>query len=361
MDIGVLSDDSTSRSGNSIAGDGLDRVTFVLGGARSGTTWLAKILDSHPDVLYRHEPDIALQGRREPPFPSFCEPEDEPRHLPAAREYYRDLLDVRTLKTAGSLPAFRKAYQAAPARQARLALGLALRIAEHLPGAVRPARRAAIPDFVDWHRHPDVRLVVKSVSSLARVGLLAAAMPRARFVLLLRHPCGQVASRLRGIALGKFEGPSSTGETLGTSIARRHGLTPAQSAALSTPEQLAWDWAILNQWALERLRGSARLKVVLYEEFCADPTRGARDLLSFAGLPWDAQTERFVADSTAYSGPDRYYQVFKDTQEAAARWRRELDATTQASILDIARRTEVGRMFADGGDPCLARSEPQAP
>ena len=44
------------------ASDGTERVVFVLGGARSGTTWLAKILDSHPDVLYRHEPDIALRG-----------------------------------------------------------------------------------------------------------------------------------------------------------------------------------------------------------------------------------------------------------------------------------------------------------
>ena len=30
---------------------------LILGAPRSGTTWLAKIIDSHPDVLYRHEPD----------------------------------------------------------------------------------------------------------------------------------------------------------------------------------------------------------------------------------------------------------------------------------------------------------------
>ena len=31
---------------------------FLCGMARSGTSWLGKILDSHPDTLYRHEPDI---------------------------------------------------------------------------------------------------------------------------------------------------------------------------------------------------------------------------------------------------------------------------------------------------------------
>ena len=32
---------------------------LVVGLARSGTTWLAKMLDSHPATLYRHEPDYA--------------------------------------------------------------------------------------------------------------------------------------------------------------------------------------------------------------------------------------------------------------------------------------------------------------
>lgn len=344
-----------------VADGGLDRVTFVLGGARSGTSWLAKILDSHPDVLYRHEPDIALQGRREPDFPRFCELEEEARYLPAARAYYGSLLDIRALRTSGSLPVFRKSYQAAPARHARLALALALRAAERFPGAARAARGAVIPDFVAWRRHPHVRLVVKSVSSLARAGLLAAAMPQARFVLVLRHPCGQVASRLRGIALGKLRGNLGIGECLRAGTARHHGLTPERFASLSGPEQHAWDWAILNQWALERLRGAASLKVVRYEDVCADPVRGARDLLSFAGLSWNAQTARFIADSTTHNGPDRYYKVLKNTQEAAARWRRELDAATQASILDVVRRTEVGRMFADGGGCRPAVVQPHVP
>jgi hypothetical protein len=30
---------------------------LLFGMPRSGTTWLAKIIDSHPDIIYRHEPD----------------------------------------------------------------------------------------------------------------------------------------------------------------------------------------------------------------------------------------------------------------------------------------------------------------
>ena len=33
---------------------------MLVGSPRSGTTWMAKIIDSHPQVLYRHEPDSTL-------------------------------------------------------------------------------------------------------------------------------------------------------------------------------------------------------------------------------------------------------------------------------------------------------------
>ena len=40
----------------------IERIILILAAPRSGTTWLAKIFDSHPDVLYRHEPDTVLRA-----------------------------------------------------------------------------------------------------------------------------------------------------------------------------------------------------------------------------------------------------------------------------------------------------------
>jgi hypothetical protein len=320
-----------------------DQVSFVLGAPRSGTTWLAKVLDSHPDVLYRHEPDIALQDYS---FPTLCEESDVPQYVGDARRYLDRLLDVRTLKTAGGFPLFPKRYRSAPATAARVAVLLALGAAQQLPALRLLAGRFPVPDLVDFRHAPNLRVVVKSVSALGRAGLLVQAMPRSRFVLILRHPCGQVASMLRGSALNKFEESLETGSGLITSTARRYGLTRKAFTQLSLPEQHAWDWAIMNEFAIDQLEGLGRMKIVLYEEFCAEPRERAREIFDYLNIDWAPQTERFLERSTTYSGRDRYYQVYKNTQEAMNRWRTELRPEVQDAILAIARQTRVGQMFA---------------
>ena len=57
----------SQRTGRPAGGDRWDALAataiLVLGYPRSGTTWLAKIFDSHPDILYRHEPDELSPAR----------------------------------------------------------------------------------------------------------------------------------------------------------------------------------------------------------------------------------------------------------------------------------------------------------
>src|SRR5271163_3219560 len=103
------------------------RVLLILGAPRSGTSWLAKIFDSHPDVLYRHEPDSVL---RTWDLPWMCPREEVDKYVGAARAYMRRLIETATLKTAGSLPIFPKRSQSTPARLARAAIIHALRVAD---------------------------------------------------------------------------------------------------------------------------------------------------------------------------------------------------------------------------------------
>jgi hypothetical protein len=318
-----------------------ERIVLVLGAPRSGTSWLAKIFDSHPDVLYRHEPDSVLRAWD---LPWMCTRDDVNTYRDDARTYMRRLIDTATLKTAGSLPMFPKRFQSAPARLARVAIVHALRAADLAKASRRLTRSMHIPDFIDPARLPELHVVLKSVSSRGRARLFAEALPGAKIIFILRDPWGQVASMRRGAALGKFEDDLPIAELLETEQAARYGLTEARLASLPPVEQFAWNWAVLNEKAIEDLGGLDCVKILKYQDLCEHPMEQARALLAFAGLPWDSQTETFLRRSTTYGGPDRYYAVFRDTASALYHWRQELSMEDQERINNVVQATSLAAL-----------------
>ncbi len=147
---------------------------LILGAPCSGTSWLAKIFDSHPDVLYRHEPDTVL---RDYDLPWMCPPDQVPAYRDEARDYLHRLFDTATLKTAGSLPIFPKHYLSSGAARLRSSAIYGLRAIELTPGSRRLLRAVPIPDMLDVADHPELRVVLKSVSSRGRARLFAVCCP----------------------------------------------------------------------------------------------------------------------------------------------------------------------------------------
>ena len=236
-----------------------DRVILLLGAPRSGTTWLAKIFDSHPQVLYRHEPDTVdrqLQG--------VFRSDEVDQHRDATRDYLHRLIRSNTLKPAGSLPVFRKVYHKPLQHRLRTGLIYAARAAERLGRPGQMARRIRIPDMVTLPNWTGLKIVIKSVSSLGRVGLFAGALPSARIVFIVRDPRWQIASMMRGIAMGNFGEPPFH-EILGTEQAQRYEITAERLASFSTVDRFAWHWAIMNEKAIAELAGLSTGKVVRYQ------------------------------------------------------------------------------------------------
>lgn len=318
-----------------------ENVILVLGAARSGTTWLAKIFDSHPDVVYRHEPDTIL---RTADIPTFCAIEDVPIYRDHAREYLENLANLRSLKSAGSRPFFSKHYRSGISDGLRNGLIHGLHLAASAPFGAERLRRFPVPDFAEFDPSSPPPVVIKSVSSLGRARLFAEAMPGCRIIVIVRHPCGQVLSMMRGVALQKFEQSLGSGAML-LDWAPRLGLTAEQVASFATIEQFAWNWAVLNQKALDDLEGMARVKILQYRDLCAAPVAVARELFEFTDLAWSPQTESFVRESSTYEGPDRYYKVMKNSVASANKWRTELSGEDQRRIVDIAMQVPAGRMF----------------
>jgi hypothetical protein len=321
-----------------------NRIILILGAPRSGTSWLGKAFDSHPDVVLRHEPDTVLRECR---LPGICLPSDIDTHVDLARNYLQRLMDVRTLKTSGQLPLYPKSYQGTAARYLRTGMVLGLHVAEKALGLRNALRGVHIPDAVTRGDLSRVHLVMKSVSSLGRARLFASALPGARIIHLVRSPFGQVASMIRGIAQNRFEDTDPVEEILQTRLAAPYGLTREKLLAMPLSEQLAWHWSLMNQIAIEDLAGVPGVQTVRYMDMVLDPQRQIQDIFARCDLGWHEQTTRFLNSSTSFAGPDLYYQVYRNGAEPLFKWRQELARDDIGRILNVVKSTPVSQLYPE--------------
>ena len=314
-----------------VAGLNVDAIVassiLIVGAPRSGTTWLAKIFDSHPTVLYRHEPD---------------------EMVPATGSIRQDMarwVEQRDARTAAKRPLFRKSWQTAPAWVARSGLAYA-------------ATAAARIGLTGW-RVPDLgnpghaRVVVKSVRLSSGIGEFSRACPAGRAVLIVRHPCGQVASVMRGASTGRFAlaTPGTDmpfDEAAAIRFAACHGVDGPAFQQLPDAAKYAWSWRAFNETALAAIAGLSNARVVAYETLCADPAAQARDIMAFCGLAWHRQTAQFVARSTNHAGPGGYYAVLRKSRSAAEHWRSTMPPEAQAAVLAVVTGSPLQRYLSPG-------------
>ncbi len=327
----------------------MNGLILLFGMPRSGTTWIGKIVDSHPMTLYKHEPDTL---KRIPDVPLLPKLEDIDRFAPSIAGYMSEVRRIRASRVCGKSPMFPKAYYSLVQWRflclSRSFAKLGERIHPEFP-------LVGVPCAASVQGH---RVVWKSIESLGRLGVLMQTLGDVHAVHIVRHPCGYVASVLRGEARHKFDDARPSSEDYGllnqlarTVQARRRGLTVEALSRMRPVERLAWRWAIFNEKAMEESGGNQRYSIVRYEDFCREPVDNAKLLFDRLGLGWNGQTEAFVVRSTTMDRPS-YYGVYKDPTRAANRWQQELEKDDIAQIMSIASQTQPGQLYesAPSGD-----------
>jgi len=318
------------------------RLVLLFGLPRSGTTWLGKVFDSHPQTLYRHEPDSATNLGA---VPLLLERSEAEAYRSAIEAFARALPEMRSLRVTGKLPLFPKQYHGPGGYHIRKLLLLAAKLAARVGSEVR------LPDMIDARGAAGVCLVWKSIESLGRLGAIATVLADCRAVHILRHPCGYVDSVSRGDAQGRFGDSVASSEDygildllLGTKLARDRGLDLESFKGLSPVERLAWKWALFNDKALDDIDGLPNCTWVRYEDLCNDPLTEYRKLFEFVGLPWDKQPEEFIRQSTSAENAT-YYSVYKDPVKAADGWRRRMSAQDIDRVMGVVEGTRSGALY----------------
>lgn len=314
---------------------------LLFGMPRSGTTWVGKLFDSHPDTLYRHEPD----SLRLLSMPMFPDKEDAPGYRAELEQFVAQAPRLRSPEVVGKQPLFPKSYLSDLGlvlyRSSVIGAKIGSRVIRHFPCLFRPTAA----------RSDRARLVWKSIESPGRLGVCIEALPEVRAIHLMRHPCGYIASVMRGEAARRFSGEDTDDlwmlkMLLDTPGAKQHPVNLEDMKRLTLEERLAWRWLLIQEKILADVAGNARVLTLRYEDICADPLAMTRRMFQFAGLAWHQQTEAFVRASTRASHSD-YYSVFKDPKSSAERWRSELSPQVIESVLRIVRQSSVAGFYPE--------------
>jgi hypothetical protein len=311
---------------------------YIFSAARSGSTWLGKIFDSHPDVLYLHEPELVDRGLDVLPF--WFEHAPTSAQIESAKRYLAKLMATRSPRTTGTRPFFRKRYRSAGAEKLRRALIYAAKGSERA-GFARYSDRFRVPDLCDRGR--PAATVIKSVSALGRAeALIEAGKGNMRPVLLIRHPCGYIGSMLRGEDIEGFTSFHALGRLLDTRSAKRLGVDAGALQSADHVEMLAWNWLLSNAEAYGPVQGEGG-ETVVYEALTSDAKGHTRALFDRLRLNCMPETDAFLDQSAAKEGG--YYSVYRDPQEAAGRWRKELGPDVVDKVQAIVTRDAIGRLF----------------
>ena len=309
---------------------------------RSGTTWLGKIFDSHPDTLYRHEPD---DSRTFSAIPLFVPPMNSADYAEPIRHFANTLPKISTTKVAGTLPSFAKSYfnhiQFQWYNLSVLFAKFGAKVFGEFPVVYGYKNKKA----------QNTRIVWKSIESLGRFGAIVEAVPQCNAILMIRHPCGYIASIMKGESKHKFSAKDSITNDTGlfsmlceTEQAKTLGFDQRLFERSKPVERLAWLWLIVNEKALVEAQGNERSMVIRYEDLCEDPVQTAKTMFEFTGLQWSQQTAAFL-ESSSTQNQSGYYSVFKDSKKSAYKWKNELSKEDIDSIYRIINDTLAGKLY----------------
>lgn len=309
-----------------------------MGLGRSGTTFLAKLIDSSPDVLYRHEPDAVLPTD----MPSLISTEDIEHHLPNARAFVKAMVQCRRLRANGHQPVFKKAYRSALGNLAFRPMVLSTKVAEKL----RLSPMDTLPDLIaDDGR--ETLCLIKSVSALGRARLYAEASPNMASIHILRHPCAVIASMQTGIEKGVMGSNLYLDSLFAQKEAARYPFTLEDIQEAAPEEQAAYRWMLLNDKAAADMAGISGYLQIRYEDLCTQVDRISQQVFDHLGLAVGKQTERFIDDISRPQKSDgaSYFKIKRPITSALDKWKTKLNEKEVARIQAIVSHSALGRAY----------------
>lgn len=314
------------------------RYVLITGKGRSGTTWLAQILNSHPSCCYKHEP---FPEWKRTPYSAWKRDLASGADLTTLRARFDEI--CRACHHAVDLPPYPpKTFERGNPRVLHFL---------HALGSRAPSLRG----LYEWYGRPrlasDGEILIKDVNF--ETGLLARLCEVLDPALLaaIRNPFANVASHLAGVAKGIFDADRERDARRAREIIEAPGGEAYRDylpELAKMPEAMfeALRWRIQVEPLVAAAEAQPRGRVVVYEDLCEDPLGETQRIFDFLGWTLGSSTRSFIEASISgeASGIDSrraYFSVFRDPRESLEKWRDQLDAQQQGEIAEILRASPL--------------------
>ena len=328
----------TALSRTTVASTNAERSATKLGGlfgmGRSGTSWLGSLIDTHPDVAYRFEPFHRLGKTRS--FREVRDRIDAPDFSDADLPRVRDVL-LKSHPLTDKPPFFAKSHGRGICRK------------QFWPVArlVKPLHwfyRAAYTPPKSSHVVFKEVTFAKLLSRFLRQTIMPA-------VYLARHPCGTVASLLKGQADGRMP---TVRLALLDNLTRKHDPALADRLGpglhLKDPAfQNAILWRIEVEEALRALDETEGGLLIVYENLCREPISHAEATLRHLGLdPSEslALIRESLKSNNSGSGPVSYFSMARNPLHSMEKWKKNLTAAQVDLVLEAVTDSPVFNRLA---------------
>lgn len=319
------------------------KTVLLTGKGRSGTTWLAQILNTYVHCSYKHEP--FLSGKDTAWNRLVADLDRESTEV--LRDRYRKL--ARSAVHGVDMPPFPPKsvrHQHPRVMHALYAAGSRLKL-------LRPLYEA----YAKPHMHEDADVLIKDVNfpneHLARL----CDVLEPHLIPIVRNPFANIASHTKGVELGYFESITTEDKRHVADLIREGGdptLLPYADKldALTVLQFETVRWRLQVEPLLAFAKRWPKSHVVVYEDLCADPPGQTEKLFAFLDWKVHRGTREFLDASTSGAGGERsqeraYYSVYRDPRESLDKWRKQLSTEQQAEIASVFRESPYRALWRD--------------
>ncbi|MBF0468371.1 MAG: sulfotransferase [Desulfamplus sp.] len=322
---------------------------LVCGFSRSGTTWLAKILDALPNVLFVSEPDKRIYSDLKFGKVSHCSNlEDNKNEYILYKKALQEVVDMVHCNLM-TFPFFKKQYCNVPYTLYWIFAAIYKFFSSRLCLNLR------LPPFL-FKKNEKVNVVWKSVNQSSNLSCLKNAFHSIKIVYIVRNPYATITSMFQHKKMAMDgEDLRRIAERQNSIFFQKNPINKSDILSMSDIQKRSLLWRIECESAYWESHTNPSIHMVLYEDLVRNPWDVVKNICSFLSCPFSPEIQKFLKQSTGEIKPPLisrilstgYFGVYRKQNVDVTKWKKKLSREYYNQINEIVKDSPLIHNWED--------------